>query len=100
MFAYDTDRIELLKDNAAIDAELDGISDGYDGVLYIPGTINQDYLKGYCEGLRQAIEEEKRKAANYKLFADREAAQKAGQADWLDEMMQGNDEPTLQYDEF
>ena len=103
MFAYDTDRIEQLKDNAARDAELDGISDGYDGKLYIPGTVNQDYLKGYCEGVRQAWAEEQRKIARYAEYAAREAAQKAGKRDWLDtfldEVMDHNDEPTLWCDD-
>ena len=100
MFAFDLDRQEQLKDNAAIDAELDGISDGYSGKLYIPGTVNQDYLKGYTEGIRQAWAEEQRKLARYAEYAAREAARKAGEPDWFDEVMQDNDEPTLQYDEF
>ena len=100
MYAIDTDRIELLKDNAAIDAELDGIDDGYSGKLYVPGTVSQDYIKGYTEGIRQAWEEEKRKIARYAEYAAREAARKAGESDWLDDVMATNDEPTLQYDEF
>ena len=99
MFAYDTDRQEQLKDNAALDAELDGIDDGYSGKLYIPGTVNADYIKGYTEGIRQAWEEQKRKLARYAEYAAREEARKAGQADWLDTVLQDNDEPTLGFDE-
>ena len=100
MYVTDTDsgRLQQIQEDCALDLRLDGFEDGFTGKLAQSSAF--EYVLGYIQGIARGIQEDQVKAARFEEFRQREAAQKAGQPDWLDEVMQDNDEPTLQYDEF
>ena len=101
MFATDTDsgRLQQIQEDIAIDQRADGHSDAYDGKALLPG-MSFDYVRGFIEGLIHANTEQQERTARFREYVEREEALYRGESDWLDEVMQGNDEPTLQYDEF
>ena len=100
MYATDTDsgRLQQIQEDCVLDLRLDGFADGYDGKLAQSSQF--DYLKGYLEGVLRGTKEDMEKAARFEEFRQREEALHRGEPDWLDEVMQSNDEPTLYFDEF
>ena len=48
----------------------------------------------------RGTQEEMDKAARFAEYAEQEAALKRGEPDWLDQVLQDNDEPFLKFDEF
>ena len=97
-YAYDIERQEQQNDDAALGLCLDGFEDGYTGKLAQSSVF--EYLKGYLEGVLRGTKEDMEKAARFEEYRQREEALHRGEPDWLDQVMQDNDEPTLQYDEF
>lgn len=85
MFALDTERSEQLQDSAALDRCLDGIEDGYNGTP--TQSSDWEYLKGFAEGLQRRNTEQLQQA------------QRLLECGWLNETMDGNDEPFLGYEE-
>ena len=92
-YAYDTDRVEQQNDNAALELCLDGFEDGYTGKLSQSDKF--EYLKGYLEGVIRGAKEDQERATRFEEFRQREAALEQGEPDWLNEVMESNDEPFL-----
>ena len=95
----DSGRLQQIQEDIAIDQRADGHSDAYDGKPLVPG-MSFDYVRGFIEGLIHANTEQQERTARFKEFVEREAALERGEPDWLDEVMQDNDEPTLHFEEF
>ena len=92
-YVTDTDRIEQRNDAAALELQLDGFEDGFTGKLAQSSQF--EYLKGYIEGVARGIKEDQERAARFEEFRQREEALHRGEPDWLNEVMESNDEPFL-----
>lgn len=99
MFATnDTGIKQQIQEDCALSLRLDGFADGYDGKLTQSDEF--EYLKGYFEGVVRGTKEDIEKSARLAEYREREEALERGEPDWLDQVMQDNDEPTLVFDEF
>ena len=95
MFATDSDsgRLQQIQEDCALDLRLDGFEDGYTGKLTQSSEF--EYLKGYLEGVLRGTKEDMEKASRFEEFRQHEEALLRGEPDWLNEVMESNDEPFL-----
>lgn len=94
MFVTDTERQELINDDAAFESRLDGTEAAYRG-LPLPKDSDWAYVQGFAEGLKKRNQEMLEQVQYLKEMSMKTNLVVAGHCDWINELHQNNDEPWL-----